>query len=265
MIANGIVHCHSELSYDCRTPLEALRDLFTRQGLQFAAMTDHDRGLTPDGFRDFVGRCAALSDERFVFVPGIEVRCAGGAEIAGVGLSELPEPGEPEAVVRRVRELGGYAIWVHPRKRAKAIGHVIDCDALEVLNGKLDGVFAPDLGLVRLVRQERARGRKTHAMFGLDMHDDLQPRCVWTQCEVPTLEPGAIVESFRRGRFVNRTRWGTVASSGEVGLSDLVRLSSLRWATRAWDGLLRRLPEGPRQAVVRASRPAVGRLKSRAR
>ena len=261
MIVRGIVHCHSRLSYDSDTRLEDLRSALVRQGFQFVALTEHDRDVTEEAYESYVAACRAVSDNTFVAIPGVEVRCPRGIEIAGIGLLRLPHSGEPEDVVRQIRELGGYAVWVHPRKRRKTIGDVLDCDALEVMNGKLNGTLAPDLGLVRLVRRERSRGRTFHAIFGLDMHDELHPRSVWVECEVAGLKIQPIIESLRQGRFVNRTKWGSVASTAWIRLPDYIRLGSLRCASRAWDGLLRRLPEAPRKAVLSASRPIVRYLK----
>ena len=263
MIVKGIVHCHSELSYDCKTTIGELRDFLAGQGLQFVALTDHDRDVTAEGFRDFAARCLEQSDADFVVIPGIEVRCSDGAEIAGLGVRDLPERGTPERVVQRIRELGGYGIWVHPRKRKRPIASLLESDAIEVLNGKLDGTLAPDLSLVRLVRKERAGGRVVHAIFGLDMHDELQPRSVWIECDTSELGAEAIVDSLRRGRFVNRTRWGRVNSDGTMSASSRISHTALRWASRGFDGLLSRLSGRPRSALVAVSRPIVRLLKPR--
>jgi hypothetical protein len=265
VVARGIIHCHTELSFDCRTPLERLREFLLLEGFQFVALTDHDRDVTPQQYRQFVQRCGELSDDKFLLLPGIEVKCTDGSEIAGIGLSQLPEAGAPESVVQRIRALGGYAVWVHPRKKVKTLGHVLECDAIEVLNGKLDGTLAPDLELVRFVQRERSRGRTFHAIFGLDMHDDLRRRCVWMECEAAELTTDVILEALRRGRFVNRTSWGSMESSGRADLADYLRFASIRRAHKAWNGLLRKLPERTRSVVVRASRPVLqlSRLRSR--
>jgi len=263
VIAKGIVHCHSELSYDCKTPIGELRDFLAGQGLQFVALTDHDRDVTAEEFREFAARCLEHSDADFVVIPGIEVRCSDGTEIAGLGVPDLPERGTPEHVVQQIRELGGYTIWVHPRKRKRPIVTCLECDAVEVLNGKLDGTLAPDLSLVRLVRKERVGGRVVHAIFGLDMHDELQPRSVWIECDASKLGPEAIIDSFRLGRFVNRTRWGRVNSDGAMSASSRISHTTLRWASRGFDGLLGRLSGRPRSALVAISRPIVRLLKPR--
>jgi hypothetical protein len=263
LIARGIVHCHSNLSYDGSASLQDLRACLREGGFDFVALTDHDRGVSPEKYRQLVEACRAISDDRFVAVPGIEVLCTDGVEIAGIGVHELPTPGDPETVVRQIRAARGYAIWVHPLKRSRSrqVGRVLDCDAVEVLNGKVDGTLAPDLRLVRRVQRERRRGRPVHLVFGLDLHDLDQPRDVWVECDVESLQSRAIIDALRHGRFVNRVRRGSMTSTGLISIKDRSLFALLRLGSVIWDTTLKRSPVGLRGLLVRSSRWAVARLK----
>jgi hypothetical protein len=265
-VVRGIVHCHSDLSYDCRTRLDDLCATLRREGFHFVALTEHAHGITPAAYADYVARCQALSDTAFVAIPGLEVRCIGGMEIAGIGLTQLVAPGLPEEVTEQVRALGGYAIWVHPWKRLYGVPGFVECDAVEVLNGKVDGTLAPPLSQVRVVRRRRSAGAAFHAIFGLDLHDlAIHPRLAWVECSVQEVTAKAIVSALRVGAFRNRVRLGEVTSSGEITLPDVWRLGLVRTAYVSWNGILDRVPESWRRRLVRYSRPLVRVVKKRPR
>jgi hypothetical protein len=260
-VVRGIIHCHSDISYDCKTPLPALCAKLESEGFQFVALTEHDRGVRDETYAQFARRCAEVSSERFLALPGLEVRCPEGVEIAGLGISELVRPGTPEEVVTRIRELAGYAVWVHPWKQGRWQGSFLDCDAVEILNGKVNGTVVPDLRLLRSYRAERQRGRRFHALFGLDLHDWQTPRTVWTECRVPVLSAAALLGALHAGAFVNRVHHGEVSSTGEVTRSAHLRMAVLRMAYRSWNGFLDATPKSIRPLVQRISRPLVKRFK----
>jgi hypothetical protein len=162
-----------------------------------------------------------------------------------------------------IREAGGVAVWVHPNKRSEWQGPFLDCDAVEVMNGKEDGVLAPNLPFLRTYLRQQREGRKLHAIFGLDFHNPRQPRNIWTECEVDVLTQSAILQALRTGQFKSRATHGAMSSDGRVRAVDYCVMAGLRTAFRAWGALLQAVPSSFRNFLLAASRPVVRVLKRR--
>lgn len=256
----GIVHCHTTYSYDGKLELAELCDLLRREGFDFVALTEHTQGLTAERYRELVDHCRAESDGRFLAIPGIEFR-SDGMEIAGIGLPEWIEESEPKATAAAIASAGGFSIWVHPFKDGAWSGAFPDCDAVELLNGKVNGTLAPDFRLRKAYCEQRRQGRSFHAIFGLDFHNLRQPRQVWIECEVEELSQPALLEALREGKFVSRVAHGSMTSSGEIHKLDYCKMLILRWAFLAWAAILRSTPTGLRNSLLSLSRPLVRILK----
>jgi hypothetical protein len=256
----GIAHCHTDLSYDSSLPLAELCGVLRGEGFHFVALTEHDRGVTADRYRQYVAACRRVSDDDFVAIPGLEVLCDAGVEIAGLGLTATVESGSPDEVTARIRALGGYAIWVHPAKRGPAPADH-DCDAIEVLNGKVDGNLFPNLKLVDRVLGRRDRGAPCHAIFGLDLHDLGQERNIWVECRVDRLSPEGVLAALCGGDFTNRVAGSTVTSTGRLGRAERLRLSSLEMASRCWNSALDRASPAARKRLHSLGRPIITWLK----
>jgi len=261
-IVRGIVHCHTRLSYDGEVELNDLCKLFRQRGFEFVALTEHRRGLSARDYELFVRKCHEVSDRNFVAIPGVEFRCDDDVEIAGLGVSQLlDEAGTSDRMVARIRGSGGFAVWVHPWRKKRWSGPSLDCDAVEVLNLKLDGTLAPNLSLLRKTVRERKAGRRFHAIFGVDFHDRTQPLSAWVECQVSEMTSEAIIEALREGRFVSRVPYAAMSSSGAMGILDYALIVSFRSAFIVWAGVLRSLPNSLRKLLVAWSRPIVRLLR----
>ncbi|MGO9269594.1 MAG: ATP-grasp domain-containing protein [Terriglobia bacterium] len=253
----GIVHCHTTLSHDGEVPLSDLCDLLRQQGFGFVALTEHPRGLTARDYQEFVQKCREASRRDFVAIPGLEFRCDNGVEIAGIGVSQMLDGRTPSEIVAQIRDLGGYAVWVHPWRNGPWNAPFLDCDAVEVLNLKVDGTLAPNLNLLRRTVKERKAGRRFRAIFGVDFHDRNQALSAWVECQVPEVTPDAILATLQEGRFVNRVPYAATSSSGAVGVVDYALMALFRSGFLAWRRLLRSVPDSARNSLIALSRPAV--------
>ena len=261
--AKGIVHCHSKFSYDGKLELAELCSLLRKEGFHFVALTEHTLGMNASRYRELVDACRGQSDERFLAIPGLEFRCENGLEMVGLGLPEWLEDKPSAEMAAAIRQASGVVIWVHPNKRSQWQGPFLDCDAVEVMNGKEDGVLAPNLPLLRGYLRQRREGRKFHAIFGLDFHNPRQARNIWTECEVETLTQHSILQSLRNGQFVSRVAHGAMTSDGKIKAVDYCLMAGLRTAFRAWAALLQAVPTSFRNLLLSASRPVVRVLKRR--
>jgi predicted ATP-grasp superfamily ATP-dependent carboligase len=261
--AKGIIHCHSRFSYDGKLELAELCRLLRKEGFDFVALTEHTLGLDASRYEELVHACREQSDDKFLAIPGLEFRCENGLEMAGLGLPAWIEDKPSAEMAVAIRKAGGVAVWVHPNKRSEWQGPFLDCDAVEVMNGKEDGVLAPNLPLWRTYLRQQREGRKFHAIFGLDFHNPRQPRNIWTECEVDVLTQRAIVEALRTGHFKSRATHGAMSSDGRIRAVEYCVMAGLRTAFRAWGALLQALPSSFRNFLLAASRPVVRVLKRR--
>ncbi|HEV2349344.1 MAG TPA: PHP domain-containing protein [Terriglobia bacterium] len=260
-VVKGIIHCHSDLSYDCNMSLERLCTHLRQEGFSFVALTEHAKGVSEEDYQRYVSQCQSESNDSFVVVPGLEIRFDDGNEVAAIGVTKFVNGNVPCEVVSKIREQQGYSVWVHPLKRGRKLERFLDSDAVEVLNGKVDGTLCPNPFLLGCVRKENQDGRGRHAIFGLDLHDLEQSLDVWIECEVSALTARDVVDSLRNGTFVSCVANGTVPSSGELGIIADFRFKLLRIAWRMWNSLRRFAPLSLRGHLIRMSRPVVGRIK----
>ena len=260
-MVKGIIHCHTNHSYDSQLRLSDLCATLRRKGFHFVALTEHSKGMTSKKYEEFLTACQKENKETFMVIPGLEVRCDDGTEIAGIGVNQLISHGSANQVITQIHELGGFALWVHPLKHRSNYGHFLQCNAFEVLNGKMDGVVAPNFSLIRRVKKYRRIGYIIFALFGLDLHSYQENFPVWTECNVSDLTPQAIVYSLSKGFFVNRLKKGVVHSSGEIPPLDFLYLLVLRFLYLFWNRLLLLMPDSLSTLVIRLSRPMVRVIK----
>ncbi len=84
----GVLHVHSNVSPDSTLPLEYIQRFFKARGHSFVLLTEHAEDLTPTSYAEFTQRCAALSDDAFVMVPGLEIKWKDRAHLLAYGARE---------------------------------------------------------------------------------------------------------------------------------------------------------------------------------
>jgi predicted metal-dependent phosphoesterase TrpH len=92
----GVIHAHSTYS-DGEYTLTELRDVFVASGCTFVCMTDHAEYFDVEKVRSYRAECERLSDDQFVFVPGLEFTCERRMHILGYGVTELVSTTDPES------------------------------------------------------------------------------------------------------------------------------------------------------------------------
>jgi len=132
------LHCHSDLSYDGRDPIELLLEQAEAVGLDALAVTDHDE-------IDASLRAAETAPEHgLVGIAGMEITCAAG-HVLGFGLSErIPAGLSFSETLDRIHEQGGIAVVPHPFQRSRhgvaphiSYDELASADAIEVYNSRL--------------------------------------------------------------------------------------------------------------------------------
>jgi predicted metal-dependent phosphoesterase TrpH len=138
------LHCHTEASNDCSTPLERIPARARARGIQVLAITDHNEIW---GAKQIAAQVAAepLDAPSLTIILGEEVSTREG-EIIGLFLNEkIPAQLTPEETVAAIHEQGGLALLPHgfdPLKRWRlqpaALARVADqIDLVEAFNARI--------------------------------------------------------------------------------------------------------------------------------
>ncbi len=195
---------HTDLSHDGAETLADLRTLFKGHGHSFVCLTDHSQDVSPEQFEELVACCQRLSDESFVFIPGLEYSCDGEIHIMGIGIREKTSETEPGRVVDRIHEHGGVAVLSHPTKSSKYTfeeAWVKKLDGAEIWNRGVDSRIAPESKSIRQFLRFREINPSILAFYGQDLHRRKTYIDLAVQVEATGCRPDLIVEAMRRGEF----------------------------------------------------------------
>lgn len=107
-------HVHTQYSYDCAMPLEAILEQATRAGLTCLCVTDHD---TIEG---------ALAMEQLrpadlEIVVGCEFTADDGSHVIGLGLKEMIASKPVLDLIEAIKQQGGLVLLPHPFRRSSGI------------------------------------------------------------------------------------------------------------------------------------------------
>lgn len=137
------LHCHSEASHDCKTPLKQMPGICLQHNLRVLAVTDHDQvwgGLELQKIVQEEGL-----DQDLWIIPGEEVTTREG-ELIGLFLQErIPPQLTPEETVQEIKSQGGLVMLQHgfdplkryrlrPEATARIAGSI---DIVETFNARL--------------------------------------------------------------------------------------------------------------------------------
>jgi predicted metal-dependent phosphoesterase TrpH len=104
------LHCHSEASPDCSTPIEEIPDRCVESGIRIQAITDHDVIWGAQKMKTSIEK---RDDLDLTLIVGEEISTNQG-ELVGLFLKEAVEPGlSPEETIAAVQEQGGLVLLPH--------------------------------------------------------------------------------------------------------------------------------------------------------
>jgi predicted metal-dependent phosphoesterase TrpH len=139
------LHCHSEASADCSTPLELIPARCRARRVNVQAITDHNQVWGAQKLKEIVARQPDGLSSSLTVIVGEEVSTTEG-EIIGLFLEELVPAGmTPEATVERIKAQGGLVLLPHgfdPLKRWRlkqaALNRIADqVDIVETFNARI--------------------------------------------------------------------------------------------------------------------------------
>jgi predicted metal-dependent phosphoesterase TrpH len=122
------LHCHSEASWDCITPLALLPGRCYERGITVQAVTDHNeiwgaqklKAMVENGDSELIDVQTNGGAYPLIIIVGEEISTSEG-ELIGLFLSQKIEPGlSPEETIQRIKDQGGLVLLPHgfdPLKR----------------------------------------------------------------------------------------------------------------------------------------------------
>lgn len=139
----GVIHFHSNYSYDGHDRIQDIVAFLRNRGCSFVFLTEHDDDFTDLKMERFVEDCEAASSEDFLVVPGIEFRCGNKVHILGLGLKNFFRCEDPKKVAEKINELEAKAIIAHPVRYADNVDYELIklVDGVEIWNGNKDSRF----------------------------------------------------------------------------------------------------------------------------
>jgi hypothetical protein len=211
----GAMHVHSTYS-DGEFMLAELRRIFLDEGCAFVCMTDHAEHFSPDQLSQYIDECQALSDDRFLFVAGLEYECEKRMHILGYGATQLADSEDPETVIRHIDGQGAVSVIAHPKndffewiQRFETLPR-----GIETWNTKYDGRYAPRPETFALLQELRERRPEMRSFYGQDLHWKKQFRGLFVQLDSAPANAQGILSALASGAYTGIKGELVLPSSG---------------------------------------------------
>jgi hypothetical protein len=229
----GAIHIHSTYS-DGEMTLARLREVYSAAGYRFLCMTDHAEGFDESKLQAYIEECRVLSDDRFLFIPGLEYGCRHRMHVLGLGVTRLVTTDDPQEVIRQIESEGGISVIAHPTEAMFEWLESFDAlpCGIEVWNSKYDGRYAPRPATFRLLARLREREPSMRAFYGQDMHWKKQFRGLFNLLRCESLRREDILAALVRGDYFAVKDGLELPSSGELPLDLLMRFANVNERSR---------------------------------
>jgi hypothetical protein len=211
------MHLHSTYS-DGEFTLPELREIFLSQGCRFVCMADHAEYFDTQSIAEYTSECESLSDDRLLFIAGLEYRCERDMHILGYGATKQAQTQNPQEIIRQIASQGALPVIAHPKDDFFPWIESFEVLPLgiETWNTKYDGRFAPRPGTFALLQRLQKRQSTMLAFFGQDLHWKKQFRGLFVEVDCDPPQSHAILAALSRGDFHARKDSLRLPSSGVV-------------------------------------------------
>jgi hypothetical protein len=209
------LHVHSTYS-DGEFTLAELREKFVRAGCGLVGMADHADAFDSAKVERYVAECAALSDEKLRFVPGLEFGCVQRMHIVGYGVTALIDSDDPATVIEHIRANKGVAVIAHPPNALFGLIEELRTlpDGIEGWNSKYDGRYAPRPSTFDLIGRLQARQPSLRAFYGQDLHWKKQFAGLFNLIDIPVAGRQPLLDALHAGAFEGATDTLRLPSNG---------------------------------------------------
>jgi hypothetical protein len=235
MLIEGALHVHSSLSHDGQMTVAEIAAFYHARGYHFVCMAEHSEDMDAVKLKALRHCAAAVSDEEFCMVPGLEYRVSDALHIAGIGCDVLLDTSDAVAVARAIGSHGGFAVLAHPRTIGwncpPALAEALH--AVEVWNVGYDGKFLPQpQGLVLLNRLRRGH-RGLQSAAGHDFHQPGSYYSLRLRMQVKKLDRESVLAGLLLGEYEIYSKCFAFAARQEFSQWTLAQLRAMRIALDA--------------------------------
>jgi hypothetical protein len=198
----GAVHIHSDFSHDGKIPLDEIRNLFLKRGVRFVCLTEHIEDLTASEYGDLVKNCASLSNDEFLFIPGIEIEdeCLLIIGIYAINDFEKLEKRDFSNINRY------FTVIAHPHKLKESVlrsflegGERYSVDAMEIVNIRYNGrhMGTP----LYVIKNYIEHQDQVKAILGIDLHDTSDFFDAYIKLNCNSLSAADILSGLKKGDY----------------------------------------------------------------
>ena len=226
----GIIHIHSNCSYDGKHSLEEIAQHGIKRGYSFIGMTEHSDTLNEERMVEYVKECQNVSSQDCLIFPGIEFTCENDLHLIGLGVRHYTEKKGPLEVAKFIRQQDGIAIIAHPfRNNYRLHSNLFSIvDGIEVWNTAYDGRFVPNIHSLILLRNLRKNGYSILGFGGQDLHQIRDHMSVEVSLSIENLTEKSLFLALKGGHYRISNSHLSVSPGGDTNLLRLVQIGLAR-------------------------------------
>lgn len=230
-LLRGIIHVHSNYSYDGEHSLAEIAQYAVTRGYSFIGMSEHSDTFDRKRMAEYVEECERLSTPQYVLIPGIEFRCEAELHVVGLGITHYTDAKDPVEVARFIHEKDGIAILAHPVRYDYQIPSGVLCavDGVEAWNALYDGRFVPNDSSLTLISEARKKQTCSILAFGAQDLHRIRSRCdVELTVSCNELSKASVLRALKAGHFTISNPYFRLDSTNDVGPFQLAQIRAAR-------------------------------------
>lgn len=230
MFFKGIIHVHSNYSYDGQHSLAEIARHGKERGYQFIGMSEHSDTLDQERVAEYVEECKKVSGPDLLVIPGIEFTCENNLHLVGLGVRCYLDAKDPIKVAHFIREQNKVSFIAHPVRYGYQLPpHLAEVvDGIEVWNAGYDSRFVPNDVSLKLLKEIRRNNRSILAFGGQDLHRLTDHWYVEMTVSCKELTEEAILQAFRNGNATLSNPCFRIDSKNETGWLRRTQIGAVR-------------------------------------
>jgi len=226
----GIIHVHSNFSYDGHHSVDEIAQFARGRGYSFVGMSEHSDTLNAEKVALCVEECQRVSSPDCLIIPGIEFSCENNLHLIGLGVQHYTDSKDPLLISQFIQQEGGVAIIAHPKRYNYCLPLELagTLHGIEIWNAGYDGRFVPNDRSLNLLKDFRKRKGSLLAFAGQDLHRITHHPHVEVVARCEHLEKASILKALKNGSFKISNPYFEIDSRREVGRLKLLLIRMTR-------------------------------------